>query len=315
MATKIADVIVPELYAQYVINRTTEKSALFQSGIISNLPEAQLVAQSGGAMITMPFWQDLSGESEVLSDSSPLTVNKIQAASDVAILHARGKAWGSNDLAQAMAGTDPMDAVVNLSAAYWQREMQKILLATLKGVFGVTEMAANIHNISGGVGTAAIISGEAFVDSAYKLGDEVDNLSAVAMHSATSAVLSKQGLIETIRDADGVILYKTFMGKRVIVDDTMPVESGVYTTYLFGAGAIGYAEVPAPVPVETDRDSLQGNDILINRRHFILHPRGVKWKGNSGIAPANTGLATAANWQKVYDTKQIRMVALKHKLA
>lgn len=315
MTTKIADVIVPEVFAPYVINRTTEKSALWQSGIISNIDEATLLAQKGGALINMPFWQDLTGESEVLSDSTPLSVNKIQAKSDVAILHARGKAWGANDLARALSGDDPLGAISELAATYWAREMQKITLSTLKGIFGAATMAGNLADISAQSGENAVISGDKFIDASFKLGDEVDQLSAVAMHSATAAVLAKQGLIETVRDADGVILYQTYMDKHIIVDDGMPVESGVYTTYLFGAGALGYGEVTPPVPVETDRDTLQGTDILINRRHFILHPRGVKWKGAAGIAPDNAGLATQSNWERVYDPKQIRIVAFKHKLA
>lgn len=313
--TKIADVIVPEVFANYTILRTREKSALFQGGIISDLPEAQLLAARGGSLINLPFWKDLSGDSEILSDSASLKVANIQAASDIAVLHARGRAWGANDLAQALSGDDPMGAIAELTAEYWNREMQKILLSSLKGVFAVGGMASNIHDISGGAGKAAVIGGEAFVDASYKLGDNVEALTAVAMHSATAAALAKQGLIETVRDADGVILYKTFMDKRVIVDDGMPKDGDVFTSYLFGSGAIGYAEVPAPVPVETDRDSLAGDDILVNRRHFVLHPRGVKWAGSAGIAPDNAGLATQSNWEKVYDTKQIRMVALKHKVA
>ncbi|MFI7965156.1 methyltransferase, partial [Acinetobacter baumannii] len=52
----------------------------------------------------------------------------------------------------------------------------------------------------------------------------------------------------------------------------------------------------------------------INRRHFVLHPRGIKWAGDTGIAPNNAGLATAGNWERVYDPKQIRIVAFKHKI-
>lgn len=314
-AVKISDVIVPEIFAPYVINRTVEKSALWQSGIISNIDESSLLAQKGGALINMPFWNDLSGDSEVLSDSGRLTVNNIKAGADVAILHARGKAWGANDLARALAGDDPMNAIAEMAVDYWAREMQKITLATLKGVFGSATMAGNLSDISKASGAAAVIGGDKFIDASFKLGDEVNQLTAVAMHSATAAVLAKQGLIQTIRDADGVVLYQTYMDKRIIVDDSMPVESGIYTTYLFGAGAIGYGEVGAPMPVETDRDSLASEDILINRRHFVLHPRGVKWKGAAGIAPVNTGLATESNWERVYDPKQIRIVAFKHKLA
>lgn len=313
--TKIADVIVPEHFAQYVINRSVEKSALFQSGIISTLHEVAMLGSKGGTLVNMPFWNDLNGESEILSDATALTVNPITAAADLAILHARGKAWGSNDLAKALSGDDPLGAVGNLVADYWNRDMQSILLASLAGVFGATSMSANVHDISAGTGAAAVIGGEAFIDASYKLGDEVDKLTAVAMHSATMQVLAKQGLIETIRDADGNILYKTYMDRRVIVDDGMPQAAGVYTSYLFGAGAIGYQEVGAPVPVETDRDSLASDDILINRRHFVLHPRGVKWAGAAGLAPANSGLKTASNWERVYDPKQIRVVAFKHKIA
>jgi len=315
MTVRIADVIVPEIYTPYVINRTVEKSALWQSGIISDVPEAALLGQKGGALITMPFWPDLSGESEVLSDSTPLGVNKIQAGADVAVLHARGKAWGANDLAQALAGSDPLNAIADLSAGYWTREMQKMLIAELKGVFAAASMSGNLHDISGGAGAAAVIDSKVIVDAAYKLGDNSDQLVAIAMHSSTMAKLVKDNLIEYVKDADGNILYATYMGKRVIVDDGMPVSGGVHTSYLFGAGAVGYHEVPAPVPVETDRDSLQGDDILINRRHFVLHPRGVKWAGAAGLAPNNAGLAVGTNWERVYEPKQIRIVALKHKLA
>jgi len=41
----------------------------------------------------MPFWEDLSGDDEVLSDTEALTVGKITAAQDVAALLARGRAW------------------------------------------------------------------------------------------------------------------------------------------------------------------------------------------------------------------------------
>ncbi|EJO38049.1 coat protein [Acinetobacter baumannii IS-123] len=229
-------------------------------------------------------------------------------------MHARGKAWGANDLSKALSGDDPLGAIADLVADYWAREFQGFTVNTLKGVFGSASMAGNTHDISAGTGAAAVIDGHSFIDASYKLGDAVDKLTAISMHSFAMAALAKQGLIETVRDADGVVLYKTFMDRRVIVDDGMPVEGDVFTSYLFGYGAIGFQDIGAPVGVETDRDSLAGTDILINRRHFVLHPRGIKWAGDTGIAPNNAGLATAANWERVYDPKQIRIVAFKHKI-
>lgn len=75
--TKIADVIVPEVFNPYVIQRTMELSMLQASGIISNNAELDRLAQSGGKLINMPYWDDLTGEDEVLSDSNALTPGKI----------------------------------------------------------------------------------------------------------------------------------------------------------------------------------------------------------------------------------------------
>ena len=70
------------------------------------------------------------------------------------------------------------------------------------------------------------------------------------------------------------------------------------------------------MPVETARDALAGDDILIHRRHFILHPRGVAFKNKqvSGATPSNTELADYQNWKRVYESKNVRIVQFKHKL-
>ncbi|WP_342455505.1 hypothetical protein [Caloramator sp. Dgby_cultured_2] len=147
--TKIQDVIVPEVFNPYVIQRTAELSAIYQSGIISHLPEFDRLASAGAKTINMPFWNDLTGDSQVLSDQTPLVPNKITTGQDVAVIIRRGNAWAANDLAANLAGDDPMRAIGDLVAGYWAREMQRILLALLKGVFASASMSGNVHDISG----------------------------------------------------------------------------------------------------------------------------------------------------------------------
>lgn len=53
--TKIADVIVPELFNRYVINRTMELSAFFQSGIVVNSPEFDALASEAARTHNMPL--------------------------------------------------------------------------------------------------------------------------------------------------------------------------------------------------------------------------------------------------------------------
>jgi len=187
-------------------------------------------------------------------------------------------------------------------------------------------MNTNQHDISG-VPAAKdddVISAKTAVDAIYKLGDNADKLTGFAMHSATVAKLTKDDLIETIPPSEGKPAVRMFLGKPVIVDDSLPVntDTGVYTTYIFGAGAFGWGEGGAPVPVETARDALAGDDILVHRRHFILHPRGVAFKnadlsdgkGGTNATPSNGNLADPQNWERVYEPKNVRIVQFRHKL-
>ncbi|MEP0873608.1 phage major capsid protein [Trichocoleus desertorum AS-A10] len=301
--------------------RSREKSALFQSGIIRTSDELTSLAQGGGSTINMPFFQDLSGDSEILSDTNPLSVNKITTGKDIAVKHYRGKAWGSNDLAQALSGTDPMAAIADLVGGWWVRDMQKMLISTLKGVFAAATMSTtHVHNIAIEDGNAATdtnkITAETTIDAFDKLGDEIGALEAIAMHSRLYNSLLKQNLIEFVQFSEQGQRISTYLGRTVIVDDGMPRVAGStsgykYTSYLFGTGSLAFGEGNPNVPVETDRDSLQGDDYLVNRREFILHPVGVKWKGTaSGTSPTNTELAVGTNWERVYSEKNCKIVAL-----
>lgn len=313
--TKIADVIVPEIFNPYVMNRTAELSAFVQSGVIERNAEFDSLANGGGRLFNMPYWNDLTGDSEVLSDTTPLTPGKITAGQDVATLLMRGRAWTANDLAKVLSGDDPMKAIGDLVAQYWVRQEQKLIVSTLTGIFGSTSMAGNKSDITSATSPADDFTATTFLDAAYKLGDAETQLTAIIMHSATYANLRKQNLITVMMGSDNKP-FPAYMEKRVIVDDGMPVSNGVYKTYIFGTGAIAKGVGTPPVPTETDRDSLQGDDILINRQHMILHPRGVKWTDASvvGSSPTNAELATAANWTRVYTNKKIKIIEFVHHL-
>lgn len=327
--TTLQDVIVPELFNPYVINKTMELSALLQSGIIVNDQEFDRLASQASPMVNMPFFEDLTGESEQVIEGEDLEDNKITSNKDVAAIIRRAKMWSATDLSAALAGTDPMAAIGTLVARFWERDMQKELIAILNGVFGTvpdggsgaeTRLESNILDISELSGVKANWSGSAFIDAEQKLGDAKAQLTGICMHSATEAYLKKQNLIETVQPSNDVG-FGMYQGKRVIVDDGCPVVGGVYTTYLFGNGAValGNGNPAGFVPTETDRAKRKGSgvDYLINRRTNILHPRGIAWQ-NAEVekteGPSRTELANPKNWKPVYEPKQIRIVAFKHKL-
>ena len=185
--TKITDVIVPELFNRYVINRTMELSAFFQSGIVVNSPEFDALASEAARTHNMPFFEDLQGESEATLEDVKMTAAKIGSDKDVSTTILRQKMWAATNLSAALAGSDGNGSPVG--------------------------------------------------------------------HVATE--------------------------------------------------------------VDRDKQTGGGIDYLINRKAFILHPRGIAYTGairEHVETPLRSELAKAENWKPVYEPKQLRIVAIKHKI-
>jgi hypothetical protein len=296
-------------------------------------PYFDSLAAGGGNVVDMPFWQDINPTRQIIVDNAPLTVNKIAAMKDMARIQNDANAWSVNDLAQILSGDDPMGALVKLVGDYWIRVDQGLIVSSLKGIFASASMAGNKLSIAAQAladhTDATRLNGATFVDATLKLGDRADRLTAIAMHSATEAALRKQDLIDYIPDSEGKAQIKSFQGRRVIVDDGLPVRIGdtdgqIYTTYLFGPGA--FARGVAPLAneqlvgghgtkgVEWGRAPLDSDTYFVNRRRFILHPRGVKFNSAAvaGTSPTNAELETASNWTRVFENKNVRIVAVEH---
>lgn len=91
MATLRSDVIIPEIFTPYVIEQSTQKNQFLASGVAQ--PMAELNATEGGDFVNVPFWKaNLSGDLEVLSDSTSLTPGKITADKQVGVILHRGRA-------------------------------------------------------------------------------------------------------------------------------------------------------------------------------------------------------------------------------
>ena len=326
--TKISDIIVPEVFNPYVSEKTKSLSALINSGIMISNPHLDALAAAGGSTINMPFFRDLTGSDEVLSDARSLTPGAIGTASQIAILLLRGKAWGANELAGSLAGADPVQEIGDKIAHWWALRIQAIAIATLTGIFA--DNAANdsgdlIYDISQetlvGLADANLISGEAVVMAEDKKGDSMEEIVAMAIHSKVYTKLKLLNLIDYIVDSEAKTRIPVYQNKIVIVDDNCPKRAGttsgfVYTSYLFTKGALGFGDGGAPTPSETDRNALAGVDYLISRKHLLVHPNGFAWQSQAldtaaDPAPANTDLVKATQWDRVaIDAKQIGVLQL-----
>lgn len=324
--TQIADVVVPRIMRPYIQERTAERARLWASGIVRTDPELDAIASAAaGKTFDLPFWADLSGDSEGLSDSGALTPQKRTADKDTAVKHFRGKAWEANELVKHLAGSDPMGNMADLLIDYWNRDMQKnILIPSLKGIFAGPLSTTHVHDIalgtSGSATDANRISSEACIDAGQKLGDAWSKTTAIALHSTICGRLRKLNLITTEHLTDQNLVIERFLGREVIEDDNVDVVAAAggvpakYSCYLFGQGSVGYGDGgPSDDSeyLETYRTPLAGDDGLISRRHFILHPRGVAFTGTpAGVTPTPAELGTSGNWTRKWEVKNIPIVKL-----
>jgi hypothetical protein len=201
MATLRSDVIIPEIFTPYVIEQTTLRDAFLASGVVQ--PMAELNATEGGDYVNIPFWKaNLTGDFEVLSDSTSLTPGKITADKQVGVILHRGRAFESRDLAALAAGADPMAAIGAKVADYVANQRQKDLIKCIEGVFGRLDgsdsgaafIASALSTLAGmtALGPRQVAKARAL------LGDQGDKLTAVGMHSAVYYDLVERKAIDYV---------------------------------------------------------------------------------------------------------------------
>ncbi|MDR0473759.1 MAG: major capsid protein [Treponema sp.] len=316
--TRVKDGLTPDVWNKYFDEYTAELSDFRQSGILESLPDLKIPGE--GVTVNMPFWEDISGDDEVWSSGHETHPDKIAAKKEVAAILTRMKSYGAEDLVKLFTGSDPIQSIIRKFARYWVRRDQVTLLSIMKGIFG-SALQDNLLDESG-----TPISDTMMVDAFGVLGDASKKFGAVVMHSAVRDDLFKKQLISVKPTEPGTNAkqeFERFLGRRVIVDDgtpfevagTAPNEYKIYTTYLFGTGSIGYAEGTPENAVEFVREGFKSQTSIINRRQLIMHPRGLAWVGKAvKDTPSNDELATAANWERVFELKNIPLGALKHRI-
>lgn len=341
--TRISDVIVPSIFTPYAQNITEEKSRLIKSGVLVRDPALDGLLAGGGLTFDAPSWKDLDNDDENVStddNTSSSSPKKTGTVKEIAVRLSRNNSWSSMDLTAALAGADPMASIGSRVGAYWERRLQRAWLCTLMGVFADNDAAPGgtehtqydlTHDVTGGgfVDGVTNFTAENFIDAATLMGDSMEDLGILMVHSTVYARMQKNNLIDFVPDSDGKVNIPTFLGRTVIVDDGVPnpagsgptdTATGVYHSFLVGAGGFRLGVGTPANATETDRNPAAGDgggqDILYNRVEWCIHPVGHKYAGsapNGGPSNAATSnnLAHASSWQRVFpERKQIKLARL-----
>jgi hypothetical protein len=159
--TQLSEVIIPDEFTAYQVDNSLVSTALLQSGVVANnaLIAAQL--QAGSESFNVPFWNDLPDvEADLTNDdptdlSTPQKVGASKQSVRKSFLHALRSEMS---LASELSGSLALQRIQDRVCAYWSRQWEKRIIATLLGV-----LASNVANnasdmvvdISGSAGAAA----------------------------------------------------------------------------------------------------------------------------------------------------------------
>lgn len=328
--TTIANVIVPEVYLDYErgnLEHNLQKNALFQSGIVNYNPALNSLLAAGGKTFNMPFWKKSAISAKTptpIDEGTTLTPENIVAGDQIVRRQYRELALGANDIARVLAGSSPMDAMASCIGDLWQNVRNKALFSSIIGM-----IADNITNDSGDlvkdITTAATtaFNFDDAVDAVAKLGMWGSELGVLAVHSRVYYNMQKADLVQTYKPSEVAAPGEYFGKMRIVVDDTLvntetvgTSATSVYYSVFFKPGAFEYGEVIDEKSLQIGDNKLAsgGQDYLVTRRDFAIHPVGWKWTENTVTAdfPTDAELATAANWDRVVsDAKLCGFTVLK----
>lgn len=334
--TRLSDVIVPDVYTDYMSIEGTEVTRFFDSGIVVRSPDLDARASGPSQITNIPFWYDLNSNSEpdIVTDnpSEKAVADKLTAGKQVGYTAYLHKSWSSMDLIGPLSGSDPMAQIVARTNAYWAKQWQRRLVASGLGIYR-DNVASNSGDMvldistSGSVTDANRIAKTSVNQTELTLGDALGGITAMAVHSAIFKRLRDLDMIDYVQpSSDSGLIAATpqgnpmYQGKMLVIDDSMPTllngSNLTYMSVLYGLGAFGYGEGTPAVPVATVRDETAGNgggeEILHERRHWLLHPQGFRFDASSmaSQSPTTEELGLAANWSRVVDRKLVPMAFL-----
>ena len=316
--TQLKNMIVPEVFSNYVLNKSLKTNRLVQSGILTNDPSLGSQLLAPGNFINMPMINDIAEakDPQPWTDDSDIAVDNLGSTEQLAFKFRQAKAFGWTDISQLVSGAPIQSTTVDRYPAFWNVQDQKILTNILTGVFGNTD----IHTAKA-YDDAETFSARGFLAAISLMGDLQDtSFTKIAVNSSTYAEMKAQQMIETVQPANAVVPINLYNGMVVVVDDDLPItDDGVSTSYIFGAGAVGYSVAKPSNAVELERKAREngGQTNLINRRVVTTHVIGTSVA--KGFVPAGQTvtydeLTKGTTWDSVVDPRNIRVVQYNAKL-
>lgn len=321
----VGDLVIPQMLLDYVLAQTTYRSAFVGAG--AAIVEPAPIGEGGGNVWTARDLAPYTGRAGSADGSVLTPIAHTARAYNSPIFRRRFPFNMKGEIKAALGAQNAavLQRIIQEDLAnLWPREFDASLIDICKAAFdpsaGVLRTTNSYSAIAASAGAADVrFTMSGYLQGRLKLGDNADALQALVVHSKVEADIddseSQRCSFQAITGPEGAtVMAKYYNGKRLIVSDNVPTATvnghTVYSSYLVGLGAFTLGVQSGP-EIVNDKPA----DTLIDRLTYVLNfgtgCMGLSWVGVPTSADAGATLAeiqTPANWTKVADTKEIRLV-------
>lgn len=318
-STFLGQLVIPEIWAQYINNDNTKTNRLLTSGAITADDVMGSHLQDPGRLMNIPVLNDLYGDPQDWNDTEDIKVNSLTTDQHNAIKFYQAMAYGASDFGQQVSGANVQARITSRFSNYWQGQDQRLLLALLKNMYLIDDLK---QEKSFGFDTAKDLSTGDYLAALSRMGDvATPSLTRLVVNSATVFAMREQNLIADVQPSQGATNLTTYNGIPIVEDDDIELAAdGTTTMYALSDGAMRYSTAPSSQnAVEVTRDALGkgGQSAIINRRIVSMHPNGLGYditQSYEGLTVNKLESATAPYYKIVTDPRNIGVVAYKFKV-
>lgn len=327
--TRLTDHVAVKTFAKVLEDKILSNSKIRQSGLITTDPRITTKAQTAGFEGVLPFWKrPAGGTSTNMSDdpTSKFTPKAVTQGSMTARMIQRVEGFSAMDIADYVDGSDALEYAYGEFARMWVEDEEAALIAIVKGLLAdnvANDSGDMLKNVSVGTGSKVNFSIATYIEARKQLGDLGGNIKHLIAHSDVINNLRAAEPNAFVPASQTKLGLEQFAGLNVIETDNLGVDTTTanypkYDLWLAGDGLFGYgAGSFGDTALAQVRDELAGDgsgqETIISRRRYILHPFGFsnKTAPTNGISQTNNELGTAATWDRVVDRKAVPLVIVR----
>lgn len=313
--TDLSANFIPQVWLDWVYERTTQTNNFFKSGIIAQDPILGNQLLQPGLYVTIPHMNAINTKlaTQKWDNKTDITTNGMSSTTENDVKIYEAQSFGNSDYDDLVTGARTLDQITAQFADYWGAIDTQRLIQVMNSTFMNADIAtAKSFNI----GKEKVFSAADFVKSMARMGDVNSGMpTQIAVNSGTYNYMVQNNLIDFEQPSVGAMPIGNYNGLTIVQDDQIPLDAkGTTSAYIFGGGAVNYSVATPQNGVTVDRDNMKqgGISAITHKRVATMHVAGtaadMSVESDPTIWKADLESGTKALYKPDNDVRNIHVI-------